>query len=406
MGVAIVIAIFVGGVILALYATSRRLKRVKAAWSMAASELGLRHEGGGWTTRPALTGELGRLQTRVDVYSTGSKNKSYWTRYRVEFPEKGQGVRLKRQTGLSRITKLFGAQDIEIGDSIFDKAFVIKADSDQKAGQFLTLARRTVLLRLFSLYREVNATEDHIEVVTGGYEEDPDAIVTNARRVVSVGRVLAGISKHDRQLGGALESRLMGDMASAVEELRGAAATNDDIDGPLLAAEAMAQSGQLEEAAPLLADLAVRLPADEEVAGLRRALGRMEPSRPAADTSPVSMREMLDDLFVSNRLSFETAELFDEHYLERDVSWSGRVKSVRAYRRDLDFGSTPGTKATVAIAEVEHDLYGIAQIDAVVQLPADAAQEIRRGDQIDFTGRLLKADSMMRNVYVKDGRLV
>ncbi len=388
----------------AAVAAMQRARKVQAAWTAAARQLGLAHSGSGWT-RPQLSGSMGGLLVRVDVYSTGGKNKTYWTRYRAVFPTPGTAVRLKRQTGLSRVTKLFGAQDVEIGDVAFDDAFVIKAGSEYQASEYLTLPRRTLLLKLYALYRGVDLTPDYLEIVTRGQETEARQLVTNTRRLVSAGRVLAGLTEDDGRVERSLRSRARGDMGAAAEELRHADSDADDIDTPLLEAEMLASSGQLAEAAPLLTGLSERLPADEEVAGLQRALERMDPAVPAADQSPVGMQEILDDLFVANRLSFETAEIFDEHYLGRSVTWSGKVQSIRDYRSDLDFGPEPGAKAVIAIAEIEHDLYGVSEIDAVVQLPAGTAARLNRGDQVTFTGQLLKADSMMRNIYVRDGRL-
>ena len=62
-------------------------------------------------------------------------------------------------------------------------------------------------------------------------------------------------------------------------------------------------------------------------------------------------------------------------------------------------------KLVIAIAEVEHDLYGMSEVDAVVSAPVGAAKSIERGDVVSFTGTLLKADSMMRNVFIHDGKL-
>ena len=117
------------------------------------------------------------------------------------------------------------------------------------------------------------------------------------------------------------------------------------------------------------------------------------------------MQELLDDLFVSNRLSFETTEIFDEHYLGRPVNWKGRLKSARDYTNDLDFGRGPGTKLVIAIAEVEHLAGELDQGLAGVSVPAGTAKDIARGDIVGFTGYLLKADSMMRNIFVRDGEL-
>ncbi|MFC2177391.1 tetratricopeptide repeat protein [Actinomycetota bacterium] len=402
----LLVPLIIAGFVLAAFAGIRRVGRIQAAWSAAARQLSVTHSGSGWTT-PQLNGSIGGLLTRVDVYSTGGKNKTYYTRYRANFPTKGTAVRLKRQTGLSRVTKFFGAQDVEIGDVAFDDAFVVKAGSEARAAQYLTLPRRTLLLKLYSLYRGIDLTPDYFEIVTRGYEDDATTLITNTRRLVSAGRVLAGLRDNDERVERSLRSRAQGDMGAATEELRqlDPHPDPDDVDTPLLEAELLASSGQLTEAEPLLAKLSAQLPTDEEVAGLQRAMERMEPTAPAPDPSPVAMQEIVDDLFVSNRLSFETAEIFDEAYLGREITWSGKVKSIRDYRSDLDFGPGPGSKAVIAIAEVEHDLYGVSEIDAVVHLPSGTAARLDRGDPVTFSGRLLKADSMMRNIYVRDGRL-
>jgi hypothetical protein len=404
MPLLLLVPVIIAGIVLAALAGIQRAKRIQAAWSAAARQLSLAHSGSGWST-PQLNGSIGGLLIRVDVYSTGGKNKTFYTRYRATFPNKGAAVRLKRQTGLSRVTRFFGAQDVEIGDAAFDDAFVIKAGSENRATQYLTLPRRTLLLKLYSLYRGVDLTPDYLEIVTRGYETDTTSLVTSTRRLVSAGRVLAGLTRDDERVERSLQNRARGDMGAAAEELHRLNFDTNDIDTPLLEAEMLASSGRLAEAEPLLIELSERLPADEEVAGLQRALERMEPTSAASDPSSVEMQEILDDLFVSNRLSFETAELFDEHYLGRPVSWSGKLKSIRDYRSDLDFGPGPGSKAVIAIAEIEHDLYGVSEIDAVVALPAGTAARLNRGDQVTFGGYLLKADSMMRNIYVRDGRL-
>jgi hypothetical protein len=403
--VAVPILLFVAVFAIAIYASARRTKRLRAAWQRAADELRLELSGSGWG-RTDLRGQLGGLSIRVDVYSTGDKNKQYWTRYHADFPQTGIAIRLKRQTGLSRITKFFGATDVEIGDQAFDDAFMIKAGSERQAAEYLTMQRRTLLLRLYSLYGQVDLTPDGFEIVTKGYESDPAKLVTVTRRLVSAGRTLAGLHGAEERVERALQQRSVGDMAAAIEALRRAAPPEpDDLEEPLLEVEMLAASGDVAAARPKLDGLAERLPADAEVAGLQRALDRITPTAAAPDQRRVEMQELLDDLFVSNRLSFETMEIFDEHYLGRPVNWKGRLKSARDYTNDLDFGRGPGTKLVIAIAEVEHDLYGVSAVDAVVSVPAGTAKDIARGDIVGFTGYLLKADSMMRNIFVRDGEL-
>ena len=391
--------------VLVIRAAAQKMKAVQAAWARAAGQLGLTHSGSTFSPM-RMDGSIGGLGIAVDVYSTGGKNKTQWTRYRAVFPRPNTAVRLKRQTGLSRVTKFFGATDVEVGDSTFDDAFIIKADSEQHAGEFLTPERRTLLLRLYSLYRGVDLSPDHLEIVTRGYEDSSDALVTTTRRLVSAGRLLAGMHDDGGRMREALSRRAAGDMAAAAEALRSAAATTEDLEESIVAADLLAGSGRVDEARPLLDRLATQLPADEEIAGLRRAVDRMQPATPAPGVDAVEMQEILDDLFVSNRLSFETTEVFDEHYLGREISWNGRLKSARDYNNDLDFGKGPASKLVVAIAEVEHDLYGVSEVDAVVSVPKGSAAHLKRGDLVSFTGKLLKADSMMRNIFVRSGRLL
>lgn len=400
----VIFPIVLGLFVVAIVAGLKRGQRIHETWARAAEKLGLEATGSRWSF-PGMQGETNGMLMKVEVYSTGGKNKTHWTKYVARFPQKGMAINIKRQTGLSRVTKFFGAVDTEIGDIEFDDAFMIKEESAQRAAQYLTLPRRTVLLKLFALYRDIEVTPNKVKIVRRGYEDNADNLITHTRRLASAARVLAGISESEPTMRESLERRLAGDMADAAQRLRSQPPLAGDVDTPILEAELLAESGELEEAGALLDKLGEELPADEEVAGLQRAIERMKPNEPAAEKSDANMQELLDDLFVSNRLSFETAEIFDEHYLGRSVTWTGQFKSARNVPNDLDFQAGAGTKMVVAIAEVEHDLYGVSEVDAIVHVPTGTAAHLKRGDRVTFTGKLLKADSMMRNVFVRNGRI-
>jgi hypothetical protein len=114
---------------------------------------------------------------------------------------------------------------------------------------------------------------------------------------------------------------------------------------------------------------------------------------------------MFDAIFDGNRLSFESEAQFAATYRGRQVQWRGTVKTARPYEEDLDFGDGPGTKAVITVASIQSDLYGNTEVDAVVAFPAEPGAPLARGDTVSFTGTLDKADAMMRNVFVRDGRL-
>ena len=121
------------------------------------------------------------------------------------------------------------------------------------------------------------------------------------------------------------------------------------------------------------------------------------------DTDPVALSQRL---FGENRLSFETTRIYEEEFAERAIRWAGTVRRVTSYESDHDFRSGPITKAVIEVATIENDLYGNARVDAVVAFPREAAAHLNEGQDIDFTGRLVKVDGLVRNLFVTDGRLV
>jgi hypothetical protein len=112
-----------------------------------------------------------------------------------------------------------------------------------------------------------------------------------------------------------------------------------------------------------------------------------------------------EEAFGDTRLSFENDGRFEERYRGKTVFLSGTVKQAREIEDDNTVSVGPSTKATVTVAQIDNDLYGKTDIDAVVFLPAGSTKELDRGTQISFTGTLESIDPFMRNVWVTDARL-
>lgn len=90
-----------------------------------------------------MSGRYKGYTVEVYTFTKGSgKNSSTWTRFHVNFRKSlGLGLQLKRQGFFSGIAKVFGAQDIEIGDAGFDKAIVVKGARPERVREFMTQAR-------------------------------------------------------------------------------------------------------------------------------------------------------------------------------------------------------------------------------------------------------------------------
>ena len=127
---------------------------------------------------------------------------------------------------------------------------------------------------------------------------------------------------------------------------------------------------------------------------------------------PLDVRQdvVVNDLFSSDRMSWEIVEYFEQTYRNATVEWSGSVTRVSKYQRDLDFGVGPGIKATVLIGHAGVSDVISNEVHAVVQLPADASVPggvgIRTGDQIRFRGLLTNVDRFSRKIWVQHANLL
>jgi hypothetical protein len=131
---------------------------------------------------------------------------------------------------------------------------------------------------------------------------------------------------------------------------------------------------------------------------------------PTRQDAPVLLdaAAVCEDLFRSGQTSFDVSRTFEERYQDRRVSWMGTLASVDTYSIDFAFGPEAGARATLDVHEIGGDAYGAARVQAIVRIPASAAESLRdaRGSRIAFEGRLVRADSLLRQLYVADGRIV
>jgi hypothetical protein len=391
------------GIIFAMAAAHSRA--VGASWESAAHQLGLTAKAGGFLTRPTLAGRIGAIDVHVRVV-TRSKNNPY-TVYAVRYPQRTRPFRLSREHVFSGFSKLFGAEDVVVGDHRFDSSFMVKADDPDALALYLTPSRRVELLGFAAANSSMIATESTVEATYRGAESRSDRLVTRVRRIVAVAEQLAEDDPLHADENEALLHRQLGDLELSARELQDIGLTRPtDYRTRIGEVEARVAAHDLENARTEIEELAAELPTDREVEGWRAEITATAaaPAPAGNGTGDVPPDEIIQDLFGTTKLSFETAERFRTRYKNREIDWQGVVHSVRDYATDHDFGEEPGVKAVVTVAEVEHDLYGNSTIDAVVQFPAGST--LRRDDVVAFTGRLIKIDPLMRNIYVANGTLV
>jgi hypothetical protein len=152
--------------------------------------------------------------------------------------------------------------------------------------------------------------------------------------------------------------------------------------------------------------------APEEPAPEEPVVATPAQSAPPADATtpapPLDAASVCEDLFRPGQSSLAASRTFEERYEGRAVSWQGKLTSVEGFTYDFVFGSQRGTKAILEVHEVTSDVYGPTKAQAVLQLPPEAREELREsvGGTFTFEGELLKADGLMRNVYVKNAKIL
>ena len=123
---------------------------------------------------------------RVIVNTHGGDSGEAWTRYRVTYRKPlGLGLNLTPPHMLSGVAKFLGSQDLEIGDSSFDDAVVVKGREAKRIAAFLTPSRRRRIHRLLS-------EKYHCVVDDRGVEWSEEGLASNANILIS--NIQAGVS--------------------------------------------------------------------------------------------------------------------------------------------------------------------------------------------------------------------
>ncbi len=378
--------------------------RQRTAWQQAATELGLELRSGKGPGQ--LVGTLRGLPVTVGVEYRGSgDNRSKWTIFEVRHQIPGPSLRLRKDSIGGRFKRAFGfgGNDLVIGDPAFDEAVAIDSDDPTAVAAFLSPARRMAVLTLFEGYRNAEIGNQRTTAELHGVVGSADDLIGHIRFVTDIAVVVATPGDVDR----ALTHQDVGDLDRAIEEFH----ELNEVDEP-------------NEFTQLL-ELEAHVANDDPVAA-REVLGAVEhpppvvtdwgpvvdalPGGAAAPVAPVTtepggpgQQAVLEDLFVSKRMGFETEAHFLETYQGTVVTWRGTVDRVQELRYDSVFDGE-GTKVSVEIGEFGDGRFIARAVDAVVRLPHGG--DVQRGDVVEFTGVLVKLDRYMRNLYVDHGELL
>ena len=129
------------------------------------------------TNQRAVTTEKGKLDTRAEA--------------RFD-PPLGLGMQVYR-TGLAEnLGKLFGAQDVQVGEPEFDAVFTVKARDEANVKQVLANGAAQAILQLAAIAEDVSADDQAIRVSVPGVMSDPRAVATLVRAMGEAARAVRG----------------------------------------------------------------------------------------------------------------------------------------------------------------------------------------------------------------------
>ena len=265
----LIFILFVGIAIIMVAVGISQSKRSAEAWSGTAQTLGLSFDSGGTFRKRIISGKYRDNHVIIDTFSRSSgKSSTTYTRYRIRYPRPlGLGLRLTREGFFTGVSKAFGAQDIQLGDAVFDQAVLIKGNDPQAVARFLTLARRSRIHRALLSFSRLKISDDEIYWEHTGVCRDQARLSDNIRRLSLLAWFLCGERTEDQALEKAAQAKQDGRLDDAMQAVREVPAVDKvpPIEARVMEAHMLHLGNRGEEAGQLLDEVSKHAPDDEEV---------------------------------------------------------------------------------------------------------------------------------------------
>lgn len=98
-------------------------------------------------TFPSLEGQINGRHTTLGMFAKGGyRHRHYYTFISMETQNGNYTLGLSREDAFSKVGKLLGGQDIEVGDEAFDKKFIVKGNDDHFIRKVLNHSLKRLLL--------------------------------------------------------------------------------------------------------------------------------------------------------------------------------------------------------------------------------------------------------------------
>ena len=91
----------------------------------------------------------------------------------VEMYNVPSGLKIYPETKWGKVGKIFGFQDIKLGDTLFDETFVVRGKNPIDVKNYLTAGRRMAILNVYKNLKGFQMDEGKLFVIRKGQLEKP-----------------------------------------------------------------------------------------------------------------------------------------------------------------------------------------------------------------------------------------
>lgn len=403
----------------AVFMWTKNSKANQTQWQQAADQLNLAYYAGGFGSMGTISGSLYGHRVAVSAITKSSGNSSQtYTKYHIEYCDRiPVDMKMTRQGALHTLGKVFGMQDIEIGDPGFDDRIILRGSDPVAIRRFITPDIRDAIKLLVASHQDVTITNEHVCVMKKGKDTDSAIIVSTTKRLLKFCDKMNAASRvaHPGKNEVILDKHPSAEPILEVPQPPEIPAVEPPYDpystpNPVVPEPPMIPVvddviGETTDPAPddgtVVVAVETPVPVEPEPVVPPKA---PEPEEPIDRSVPVNLKDAARELFGDSGSSLLSSKLFDEKFKDRPVEGSGVVRRVGKFSYDPVFVNAKGVKVSLAVCEFP-GTYSKIKVTAEVMYPPEDYDSLRSmvGATLPISGTLFAEDAMMNALYIKQG---
>ncbi|WP_372807558.1 hypothetical protein [Pontiella sp.] len=381
-------------------------KTSQEQWQVAADQLNLAYYGGGLGSAGTISGSIDGHRITVSTFTKRSGNNSQtFTKYHIEYRQRLKtDMKMTKQGALHNLGKIFGLQDINVGNPAFDDRVLLRGSNPEAVRRVLTPELRDAVKLAIVSYDDCVITNEHICVNRRGRDSDAAVVVGTVRRLLKFCELMNASHNYTPK-----NTQVLDRHPAAVPPIPKAKEppkipVSED---PLPEIEAIEPSfDPYTTPRPIVPDPPM-IPVDDEPDPVPAVPVAEDVPPPVSEPEPdvLDLKQTAEALFRAedSGSALLASKVFDEKYKGRRIAGSGTVKRVGKISYDPVFGSIRGIKVALTVCEMD-GAYSKIKVSAETIFPLDEFEKLKSLEDkpLHISGKLIAQDTMMRKLFVVD----